>query len=73
MAEMTQMEQAYVDEVEAIPGTVHLVDSQGSLEGKHAAGADKDLVLVPAPSAHPDDPLNWRPRRKYMSAFCMAL
>lgn len=73
MTETSQTGHGHLNEVEAIPGTVHLVDSHGSLEGKHAAGADKDVVLVPAPSAHPDDPLNWRPRRKYISAFCMAL
>ncbi|KAJ4125250.1 hypothetical protein NW754_013536 [Fusarium falciforme] len=60
------------DEIEAIPGTVHLVDSQGKLDSQHAHGAEKDIVLVPAPSPHPDDPLNWSPRRKYLSAFCMA-
>ncbi|RSL76570.1 hypothetical protein CEP51_009839 [Fusarium floridanum] len=60
------------DEIEAIPGTVHLVDSQGKLDSQHAHGAEKDIVLVPSPSSHPDDPLNWSPRRKYLSAFCMA-
>ncbi|KAM0428472.1 hypothetical protein ACHAPT_006832 [Fusarium lateritium] len=60
------------DEIEAIPGTVHLVDSQGNLDSQHAHGAERDIVLVPAPSSHPDDPLNWSPRRKYLSAFCMA-
>lgn len=60
-------------EVEVIPGTIHLVDSAGDLETKRGTGTEHDIVLVPAPSAHPDDPLNWRPRRKYISAFCMAL
>ncbi|KAJ3538869.1 hypothetical protein NM208_g5719 [Fusarium decemcellulare] len=60
------------DQIEAIPGTVHLVDSQGNMESQHAQGAEHDIVLVPAPSSHPDDPLNWSPRRKYLSAFCMA-
>ncbi|EEU44025.1 uncharacterized protein NECHADRAFT_30383 [Fusarium vanettenii 77-13-4] len=60
------------DQIEAIPGTVHLVDSQGNMNSQHARGAERDIVLVPAPSAHPDDPLNWSPRRKYLSAFCMA-
>lgn len=60
------------DQIEAIPGTVHLVDAQGSMDSQHAKGAEHDIVLVPAPSAHPDDPLNWSPRRKYLSAFCMA-
>jgi len=60
------------DQIEVIPGTVHLVDAQGSMDSQHAKGAEHDIVLVPAPSAHPDDPLNWSPRRKYLSAFCMA-
>ncbi|KAG5752046.1 hypothetical protein H9Q70_005333 [Fusarium xylarioides] len=60
------------DQIEAIPGTVHLVDAQGSMDSQHAKGAEHDIVLVPAPSAYPDDPLNWSPRRKYLSAFCMA-
>lgn len=60
------------DQIEAIPGTVNLVDSQGNLKSQHATGADHDIVLVPAPSSHPDDPLNWSPRRKYLSAACMA-
>lgn len=60
------------DQIEAIPGTVHLVDAQGSMDSQHAKGMEHDIVLVPAPSAHPDDPLNWSPRRKYLSAFCMA-
>ncbi|KAH7215276.1 major facilitator superfamily domain-containing protein [Fusarium oxysporum] len=60
------------DQIEVIPGTVHLVDAQGSMDSQHAKGAEHDIVLVPVPSAHPDDPLNWSPRRKYLSAFCMA-
>ena len=59
------------DAVEAVPGTVHIVDSLGNLHQKHARGADHDIVLVPAPSGHPDDPLNWTRRRKVTSVFCM--
>ncbi|PLB53587.1 MFS general substrate transporter [Aspergillus steynii IBT 23096] len=55
-----------------IPGTVHLLDLQGHMNVRHAAD-HTDVVLVPAPSNHPDDPLNWSPRRKHLSAFCMAL
>lgn len=62
-----------IDEVEVIPGTVHLVDSQGDMHTKHGSGSEQDIVLVPAPSTSPDDPLNWSRRRKYLSAFCMAL
>ncbi|KAK7224814.1 hypothetical protein V2G26_012817 [Clonostachys chloroleuca] len=59
-------------QIEAIPGTVHLVDAQGNMQSQHAKGADHDVVLVPVPSSHPDDPLNWSLRRKYLSAFCMS-
>jgi hypothetical protein len=41
-----------------IPGTVHLVDLEGTMHAKHAKGGQKDIVLVPAPSNDPDDPLN---------------
>ena len=61
------------DEIEVIPGTVHLVDVEGTIKGHHGAGHDKDIVLVPAPSAHPDDPLNWSPARKRTAAACMAM
>ncbi|CAL3965667.1 unnamed protein product [Diplocarpon coronariae] len=36
----------------AIPGTVHIVDIEGTIIGKHASSAQlKDVVLVPAPSS----------------------
>lgn len=54
-------------DVEHIPGTVHLVDLEGTMRAAHASGAQRDVVLVPSPSADPDDPLNWTPRRKWMS------
>lgn len=50
-----------------IPGTVHLVDLEGTMRAAHASGAQRDVVLVPSPSADPDDPLNWSPRRKWLS------
>ena len=58
----------------AIPGTVHLVDLEGIIRAKHASGSNlKDVVLVPAPSADPDDPLNWSPRRKLLSTASMSM
>lgn len=39
----------------AIPGTVHLVDLEGTMHTKHAKDLS-DVVLVPTPSADPDDP-----------------
>lgn len=39
------------DDHPALPGTVHLVDLEGTMRGKHAAGAQAhDIVLIPAPS-----------------------
>lgn len=52
-----------------VPGTVHLVDVQGSLLTKHAP-EDKEIVLIPTPSSNPEDPLNWSNRRKALSSAC---
>lgn len=54
----------------AVPGTVHLVDLEGTLAAKHAKGGIQDVVLIPTPSNYPDDPLNWSPRRKALSTAC---
>lgn len=62
-----------MEDTNFIPGTVHLVDLEGTMRAKHAAGGQKDVVLVPAPSADPDDPLNWSPRRKLLSTTCMCV
>ncbi|RFU35916.1 hypothetical protein B7463_g482, partial [Scytalidium lignicola] len=62
----------HLDET-ATPGTVHLVDLEGTLAAKHASGADRDVVLVPAPSSDPDDPLNWSPRRKLLSTVSLSM
>jgi hypothetical protein len=57
-----------------IPGTVHLVDLEGVIKGKHAATSQlKDVVLVPAPSSDPDDPLNWSPKRKWLSTVSQSV
>lgn len=56
-------------DTDVLPGTVHLVDLEGTVRGAHASGAQQDIVLVPSPSADPDDPLNWSPRRKWMSTI----
>ncbi|KAK4934834.1 hypothetical protein LTR10_024002 [Elasticomyces elasticus] len=58
---------------EYIPGTVHLVDLQGTIHARHAEGGKRDIVLVPPPSANPDDPLNWTPRRKLLSLTCLCI
>ncbi|KAF2644237.1 serine/threonine kinase 16 [Massarina eburnea CBS 473.64] len=55
-----------------LPGTVHLVDLLGTMSAQHAEG-QRDIVLVPAPSSDPDDPLNWSPSRKTLSTVCMCV
>lgn len=56
-----------------VPGTIHLVDSKGVLPTKHASGSRQDVVLVPAPSDDPNDPLNWSARRKRLSTVCISM
>lgn len=70
---MTNMEENDVVEDIAVPGTVHLVDLEGTMHAQHARGGQHDIVLVPAPSSDPDDPLNWSPRRKALSTTCMCV
>lgn len=41
-----------------VPGTVHLVDLDGTMLAQHAKGGQRDIVLVPAPSLDPDDPVS---------------
>ena len=62
-----------MDDDRFVPGTVHLVDLEGVLNAKHASGSQTDIVLVPSPSADPDDPLNWSPRRKLLSTTCVCV
>ena len=47
------------DVASPVPGTVHQVDLDGTMvEAKHAKGTgQRDVVLVPAPSSDPDDPV----------------
>lgn len=55
-----------------VPGTSRLVDVNGALPDAHALQAGKrDVVLIPTPSADPDDPLNWSTTRKRLSCACM--
>lgn len=55
-----------------VAGTVHLVDLEGVMRAKHASGNGKnDVVLVPAPSSDPNDPLNWSAKRKLMFTVCV--
>lgn len=58
---------------DAIPGTVTLVDVNHVLTARHLDHGDQDIVLIPAPSDDPDDPLNWSPRRKLLSTVCVSV
>ncbi|KAI9371909.1 major facilitator superfamily domain-containing protein [Aspergillus egyptiacus] len=51
-----------------IPGTVRLVDLEGTSNRKHAEG-DSDIILIPRPTNDPNDPLNWSPRRKLTASL----
>jgi hypothetical protein len=82
-------EEKHEDVASPVPGTVHLVDLEGVMLAKHAQRGQRDIVLVPAPSSDPDDPvrgfyspeslnadmakLNWTPRRKMLSTTCMCV
>ena len=56
-----------------VPGTIHLVDIEGTLRAKHASGDQNEIVLIPAPSDDPDDPLNWSAKRKMISTASVSL
>lgn len=56
-----------------VPGTLHLVDLEGILRAKHASGSESDIVLIPAPSEDPDDPLNWSAERKLLSTASISM
>ncbi|GKU06720.1 transporter protein hol1 [Fusarium langsethiae] len=62
-------------ESDSIPGTIHLVDVQRNLRVRHAGGGEGegDIVLDPAPSDDPSDPLNWSPGRKRLALICQNL
>ncbi|MCJ1389037.1 hypothetical protein MMC18_001891 [Xylographa bjoerkii] len=71
---MSRIDPLDPSKMDDVPGTVHLVDLEGTLIAKHSAekGA-QDIVLVPAPSNDPDDPLNWSPTRKGLATACMCV
>ncbi|TEY83163.1 hypothetical protein BOTCAL_0025g00220 [Botryotinia calthae] len=74
MAHMVSVgDNANVAQVSPIPGTVHLIGLDGTILAKHASGSAKEVVLVPPPLSHPDDPLNWSPKRKALPTFCIRL
>ncbi|RSL87237.1 hypothetical protein CDV31_016287 [Fusarium ambrosium] len=55
-----------------VPGTVQLVDLEGRCGVAHAED-QRDVVLIPAPSNNPDDPLNWSPARKRVFLACICI
>ncbi|KAH6643514.1 major facilitator superfamily domain-containing protein [Boeremia exigua] len=61
----------YSSGVDSLPGTVHLIDRDHSVHARRA-GTD-EIILHPAPSDDPEDPLNWMPRRKTLSMICSSL
>ncbi|MCJ1424328.1 hypothetical protein MMC29_002215 [Sticta canariensis] len=56
-----------------VPGTIHLVDLEGTIRTKHASTGPRDIVLIPAPSGDPDDPLNWSAKRKFISTTSISV
>ena len=62
-----------MSEEKLVPGTVHLVDIEGTIRAKHALRGQNDVVLIPAPSDDPDDPLNWSARRKLLSTASISM
>ena len=55
MAAQAHPQDATIDEMHFIPGTVHLVDLEGTLRAKHASGQQRDIVLVPGRSLMLED------------------
>ncbi|KAI1856617.1 hypothetical protein JX265_011576 [Neoarthrinium moseri] len=71
MARATEVQHYQIDET-CTPGTVHLVDLEHRLATRHASD-QVEIVLVPAPSPDPEDPLNWSSKRKYLALACALL
>ena len=53
----------------APPGTVILIDFEGTIEAEHSRNST-DVVLNPVPSSDPNDPLNWSLARKWGATLC---
>ncbi|CAH0044828.1 unnamed protein product [Clonostachys solani] len=57
-----------------IPGTVRLIDTDGTKHAKHAdRKGQNDIILVPHPSEDPEDPLNWSRKRKLLATSCVLM
>lgn len=64
------LEEEFNEDLSFPPGTIRLVDLEHNLRTRHGTGALDTVVLVPAPSTNPEDPLNWTPHRKLLATIC---
>jgi hypothetical protein len=55
----------------SLPGTVTLIGMDDQGHSVHVGNTD--VILVPTPSADPEDPLNWTTRRKYLAITCICV
>ncbi|PYH94670.1 MFS general substrate transporter [Aspergillus ellipticus CBS 707.79] len=62
---------AFFIDSSVIPGTITLLGNNTFLSTRHLNQANDNIVLIPTPSADPNDPLNRSPRRKLLSTFCV--
>ncbi|KAK0383921.1 hypothetical protein NLU13_8012 [Sarocladium strictum] len=60
------MDHRHFDE-DHVPGTIKLVDLAGNASSLQHDANHKDIVLIPWPSADPEDPLNWAWNRKILA------
>ena len=48
------------ENIEQVPGTEILWKPEnGEMPSASSSASTKDIVLIPYPTTHPDDPLNW--------------
>lgn len=52
-----------------VPGTVHQVDTAQQLQNVRRSSKNHDIILLPQPSEHVDDPLNWSKWRTWTSVI----
>lgn len=53
-----------LNEEKPIPGTVHLIDTEGILNVKKDKNSSRNIILQPQPSNNPNDPLRWSKSKK---------
>lgn len=59
------------DDVDFVPGTVHLVDVTGDLQVQK--DGKNGIILQPQPSSNPNDPLRWSQRKKLLQFWLLWL